>query len=70
MLLEDRATAVTFVGLISGGSRSKEGAEAWATVASLVRTARQQGKNVVETIKSLLMAAWAEDKPPTMPAGP
>jgi transposase len=55
---------------ISGGSRSKEGAEAWATVASLVRTARQQGKNVVETIKSLLMAAWAEDKPPTMPAGP
>jgi len=55
---------------ISGGSRSKNGAEAWAIVASVVRTARQQGKNVVETIKSLLMAAWAEDKPPTMPAGP
>jgi transposase len=55
---------------ISGGSRSKNGAEAWATVASLVRTARQQGKNVLETIKSLLMAAWAEEKPPTMPAGP
>jgi len=55
---------------ISGGSRSKNGAEAWAIVASVVRTARQQGKNVVDTIKSLLMAAWAEDKPPTMPAGP
>lgn len=55
---------------ISGGSRSKNGAAAWATLASLVRTARQQGKNVVETIKSLLIAAWAEDKPPTMPAGP
>ncbi len=55
---------------ISGGSRSKNGAEAWATLASLLRTAQQQGKNLLETIKSMLMAAWATDRPPTMPAGP
>ena len=55
---------------ISGGSRSRKGAAAWATLASLLRTARQQGRNLLETIKSMLMAAWASDKPPTMPAGP
>jgi transposase len=55
---------------ISGGSRSKNGAAAWATLASLMRSANQQGKNLLETLKSMLMAAWAADKPPTMPAGP
>jgi hypothetical protein len=55
---------------ISGGSRSKNGAEAWATLASLLKTAGQQGKNLLETIKSMLIAAWAADKPPSMPAGP
>ncbi len=55
---------------ISGGSRSKAGADAWATVASLVRTARQQGKNLLESVKSMLVSAWASKKPPTMPAGP
>jgi hypothetical protein len=55
---------------ISGGSRSKNGAEAWATLASLLRTAGQQGQNRLETIKSMLMAAWATDRPPTMSAGP
>jgi len=58
---------------ISGGSRSKDGAAAWATLASLMRTANQQGKNVVGTIKSMLMAAWASERPPTAPtmaAGP
>ena len=55
---------------ISGGSRSKNGAEAWATLGSLLRTAGQQGKNLSETIKSMLIAAWAADKPPSMPAGP
>ena len=39
-------------------------------LASLLRTAGQQGKNLLETIKSMLIAAWAADKPPTMPAGP
>jgi transposase len=55
---------------ISGGSRSKNGAQAWATLSSLLRTAGQQGKNLLETIKSMLMAAWASDKPPAMPTGP
>ncbi len=55
---------------ISGGSRSKNGAEAWATLSSLMRTARQQGKNLLETIRSMLVAAWATDRPPTVPAGP
>lgn len=55
---------------ISGGSRSANGAQAWATLSSLVRTAGQQGKNLLDTIKSMLTAAWASDKPPTMPAGP
>jgi transposase len=55
---------------ISGGSRSKNGAEAWATLASLLKTAGQQGKNLLETIKSMLIAAWAAEKPSSMPAGP
>jgi hypothetical protein len=55
---------------ISGGSRSKNGAEAWATLGSLLRTAGQQGKNLSETIRSMLIAAWAAEKPPSMPAGP
>ena len=55
---------------ISGGSRSRNGAEAWATLASLLRTAGQQGKNILETVKSMLIAAWNADEPPTMPAGP
>ena len=55
---------------ISGGSRSKNGAAAWATLASLLKTAGQQGRNVLETVKSMLVAAWATEKPPTMPAGP
>jgi transposase len=55
---------------ISGGSRSTNGAEAWATLASLMQTAGQQGKRILETVRAMLMAAWASDKPPTMPAGP
>lgn len=55
---------------ITGGSRSKNGARATAQLASLLRSASQQGKNVVEAIKSLLLAAWATDHPPTIPAGP
>jgi hypothetical protein len=44
---------------ITGGSRSDEGAKAWAILASVMRTAEQQGKNVLETIKTLLRAEWA-----------
>jgi transposase len=44
---------------ITGGSRSKEGAKAWSILASVMRTAEQQGKDVLETIKTLLQAEWA-----------
>jgi hypothetical protein len=44
---------------ISGGSRSAKGAEAWAKLASLMRTASQQGRNVLETVKQLLTEHWA-----------
>jgi hypothetical protein len=44
---------------ITGGSRSQAGARAWAILASILRTAQQQGREVVETIKTLLQAAWS-----------
>jgi len=44
---------------ITGGSRSASGAKAWSILASVMRTAEQQGKNVLETIKTLLRAEWA-----------
>jgi transposase len=54
---------------ISGGSRSDNGAEAWATLASLMRSAGQQGLRVLDTIKAMLTAAWASEKPPTILTG-
>lgn len=44
---------------ITGGSRSKEGAKAWSILASVMRTAEQQGRDVLQTIKTLLQAEWA-----------
>ncbi len=44
---------------ITGGSRSASGAHAWAILTSVMRTAEQQGRDVVETIKTLLRASWA-----------
>ncbi len=44
---------------ITGGSRSEKGAAAWAILASVMRTAQQQGRPLVETIETLLRAAWA-----------
>ncbi len=44
---------------ITGGSRSKEGAKAWSILASVIHTAQQQGKTVLDTIKKLLQAEWA-----------
>jgi hypothetical protein len=49
---------------VTGGSRSAAGAAAWARVASLVRTARQQGRDLLPAIKAMLQAAWANDRPP------
>jgi transposase len=53
---------------ISGGSRSADGAEAFAVLASLLRTAGQQGQNLPATIKSLLIAAWSAENPAVAPA--
>ena len=44
---------------ISGGSRSEAGARAWAILASVMRTAQQQGRDVVATIQELLQAEWS-----------
>lgn len=44
---------------ISGGSRSKNGANAWAKLASLFRTASQQGTHLLQAIKKMLRARWA-----------
>lgn len=44
---------------ITGGSRSDPAAQAWAILASVMRTAEQQGRDVFETIKTLLRAEWA-----------
>jgi transposase len=54
---------------ISGGSRSRNGAQAWAKLASLMRTATQQNRKLLDTIRSMLAAAWATQRPPAMTEG-
>jgi transposase len=44
---------------ITGGNRSRKSAQAWAILASVMRTAEQQGRDVLQTIQTLLKAAWA-----------
>jgi transposase len=44
---------------VCGGSRSAPAAEAWATLSSLLATQEQNGKNVLEETKKLLMDYWA-----------
>jgi hypothetical protein len=48
---------------VTGGSRSRRGAAAWAVLASLLRTARQQGRDAVGTLKQLMMRHWAGQPP-------
>ena len=48
---------------ITGGSRSARGARATAVLMSVVRTAAQQQRPLFETIKTLLMNAWAGINP-------
>ena len=48
---------------ITGGSRSERGARATAVLMSVLRTARQQNRPLFETIKTLLMNAWAGKNP-------
>jgi len=44
---------------ITGGSRSALSANAWAILASVMRTAQQQGRDLMETLQTLLKAQWA-----------
>jgi hypothetical protein len=48
---------------ISGGSRSAAGARATAVLASVLQTARQQGRDVLATLKQMLMDCWAGKEP-------
>jgi hypothetical protein len=48
---------------ITGGSRSQRGARATAVLMSVLRTARQQNRPLFETIRTLLMNAWAGKNP-------
>jgi hypothetical protein len=55
---------------ISGGHRSWPGAHAWAVLASIARTARKQGRDVLDTFKRVLTAAWAGREPGLLAAPP
>jgi len=48
---------------VTGGSRSEPGAHAWAVLASVLQTARQQGRDAVETLKELMIRHWAGQAP-------
>lgn len=48
---------------ITGGNRSEAGAHAWAILASVMRTAQQQGRDVLRTIKDLLRGTWSGKMP-------
>ena len=48
---------------VTGGSRSEAGAQAWAVVASVLRTAKQQGRDAVGSLKELIMRHWAGEEP-------
>jgi hypothetical protein len=54
----------------TGGSRSAEVSEAWAKLASLMRTASQQGRGVLETVKQLLTEHWAGKPAMALTSGP
>jgi transposase len=44
---------------VSGGSRSMPATQAWATLSSVLATQEQNGRNVLEETKKLLMDYWA-----------
>lgn len=54
---------------ITGGSRSTAGADAWATLASILRTARQQGRDVLDTLKTLIERHWSGQEPGFLASG-
>lgn len=44
---------------ITGGSRSRSAANAWAILASILRSGQQQNQNAMELMKKLLRGAWS-----------
>jgi transposase len=44
---------------ITGGNRSEQAAKAWAILASILKTAQQQGRDVLQTLQTLLKAHWS-----------
>lgn len=54
---------------ITGGSRGTAGARAWATLASILRTARQQGRDVLGTLKTLIERHWSGQEPGFLASG-
>ena len=54
---------------VTGGSRSDPGADAWAVLASVLRTARQQGRNVLDALKTLLERHWSGQEPGFLASG-
>ena len=54
---------------ITGGSRSTAGADAWATLASVLRTARQQGRNLRDTLSDLIERHWSGQEPGFLASG-
>ena len=47
---------------IAGGSRSAPAAQAWSKLSSLLATQEQNGKNILEETKKLLVDYWATGK--------
>jgi transposase len=47
---------------VTGGSRSTAGAKAWATLASLLRTADQQNLGVYQATKKLILEYWERQR--------
>ena len=54
---------------ITGGSRSDAGADAWAVLASVLRTARQQGRDALGTLKTLIEQHWSGQEPGFLASG-
>ena len=54
---------------VTGGSRSEAGAQAWAVLASVLRTAKQQGRDAVGTLRELMMRHWAGEEPGLLAGG-
>lgn len=51
---------------ITGGSRGRGAARAWAILSSVMRSAQQQGRNLLETIKTLLRGVWSGNPLPVL----